>query len=38
MHYLYGSKQNAPWRLVATFDSQQQLFRLFYIRRLFTAL
>jgi hypothetical protein len=25
MHYLYGSKQRVPRRLVATFDSEQQL-------------
>jgi redox-regulated HSP33 family molecular chaperone len=25
MRYLYASKQNVPRRLVATFDSQQQL-------------
>jgi hypothetical protein len=25
MRYLYGSKKNLPRRLVATFDSQQQL-------------
>ena len=25
MHYLYASKKNVPRRLVATFDSQQQL-------------
>ena len=25
MHYLYGSKKNVPRRLVATFDSEQQL-------------
>ena len=25
MRYLYGSKQNIPRKLVATFDSQQQL-------------
>jgi hypothetical protein len=30
MHYLYGSKKNASRRLVATFDSEQQL--LAYVR------
>ncbi len=25
MHYLYGQKKDLPRRLVATFDSQQQL-------------
>jgi hypothetical protein len=25
MHYLYGSKRSGPSRLVATFDSEQQL-------------
>ncbi len=25
MHYLYGQKKDGPRRLVATFDSQQQL-------------
>ena len=25
MHYLYGSKKGIPRRLVATFDSEQQL-------------
>lgn len=30
MHYLYGSKQKVPRRLVATFDSEQQL--LAYVR------
>ena len=25
MHYLYGSKRSGPLRLVATFDSEQQL-------------
>ena len=30
MHYLYGSKKTAERRLVATFDSQQQL--LAYVR------
>jgi hypothetical protein len=30
MHYLYGSKRNAPRRLVATFSSDQQL--LAYVR------
>jgi hypothetical protein len=30
MYYLYGSKPSAPRRLVATFDSQQQL--LAYVR------
>ena len=30
MHYLYGSKQDGPERLVATFDSEQQL--LAYVR------
>jgi hypothetical protein len=30
MHYLYGSKRNAPRRLVATFDSEPQL--LAYVR------
>ncbi len=25
MHYLYASKRNVPRRLVATFDSEQQL-------------
>ena len=30
MHYLYGSKRNGPQRLVATFDSEQQL--LAYVR------
>ena len=25
MHYLYGSKRGMPRKLVATFDSQQQL-------------
>jgi hypothetical protein len=30
MHYLYGSKKNVPRRLVATFDSEQQL--LAYVR------
>jgi hypothetical protein len=30
MHYLYGSKKNVSSRLVATFDSQQQL--LSYVR------
>lgn len=30
MHYLYGSKASAPRRLVATFDSEQQL--LAYVR------
>jgi hypothetical protein len=30
MHYLYGSKPGVPRKLVATFDSQQQL--LAYVR------
>lgn len=30
MRYLYGSKRNQPWRLVATFDSEAQL--LAYVR------
>jgi hypothetical protein len=30
MHFLYGSKRNVPRRLVATFDSEQQL--LSYVR------
>ncbi len=30
MHYLYGIKTNGPRRLVATFDSEQQL--LAYVR------
>ena len=30
MHYLYGSKRSGPLRLVATFDSEQQL--LAYVR------
>jgi hypothetical protein len=30
MHYLYGSKRGVPRRLVATFDSEQQL--LAYVR------
>ena len=30
MHYLYGSKRNAQPKLVATFDSEQQL--LAYVR------
>lgn len=30
MRYLYGSKKNVPRRLVATFDSEQQL--LSYVR------
>jgi hypothetical protein len=30
MHYLYGSKPNVPRKLVATFDSEQQL--LAYVR------
>jgi hypothetical protein len=30
MHYLYGQKPGAPERLVATFDSEQQL--LAYVR------
>ena len=30
MHYLYGSKKAGPLRLVATFDSEQQL--LAYVR------
>ena len=30
MHYLYGSKKSSPPRLVATFDSEQQL--LAYVR------
>lgn len=30
MHFLYGSKRNGPLRLVATFDSEQQL--LSYVR------
>lgn len=30
MHYLYASKRNVPRRLVATFDSEQQL--LSYVR------
>jgi hypothetical protein len=30
MHYLYASKKDGPRRLVATFDSQQQL--LAYVR------
>lgn len=30
MHYLYGSKKSGPQRLVATFDSEQQL--LAYVR------
>jgi hypothetical protein len=30
MHYLYGLKQGRPQRLVATFDSEQQL--LAYVR------
>jgi hypothetical protein len=30
MHYLYGSKKSGPLRLVATFDSEQQL--LAYVR------
>ena len=30
MHYLYGSKRGGPPRLVATFDSEQQL--LSYVR------
>ncbi len=30
MHYLYGSKRDNPPKLVATFDSQQQL--LAYVR------
>ena len=30
MHYLYGSKNSAPRRLVATFSSEQQL--LAYVR------
>lgn len=30
MHYLYGSKRGGPWRLVATFSSEQQM--LAYIR------
>lgn len=30
MHYLYGSKRGGPFRLVATFDSEQQL--LAYVR------
>jgi hypothetical protein len=30
VHYLYGSKQDRPIRLVATFDSEQQL--LAYVR------
>jgi hypothetical protein len=30
MHFLYGSKSNAPRRLVATFSSEQQL--LAYVR------
>jgi hypothetical protein len=30
MYYLYGSKPNAPQKLVATFDSEQQL--LAYVR------
>jgi hypothetical protein len=30
MHFLYGSKKNVPRRLVATFDSEQQL--LAYVR------
>ena len=30
MHYLYGSKRGGPHRLVATFDSEQQL--LAYVR------
>ena len=25
MHFLYGSKRDAPQKLVATFDSEQQL-------------
>ena len=25
MHHLYGSKRGGPYRLVATFDSEQQL-------------
>lgn len=25
MHYLYARKRDAPYRLVATFDSEQQL-------------
>ena len=25
MCYLYGSKRNQPWRLVATFDFEEQL-------------
>jgi hypothetical protein len=25
MHYLYGSKPATAWRLVATFDSEEQL-------------
>lgn len=30
MHFLYGSKRDGPYRLVATFDSEQQL--LAYVR------
>jgi hypothetical protein len=30
MHYLYASKRKGPWRLVATFGSEQQL--LAYVR------
>lgn len=30
MHYLYGSKRDVPRKLVATFDSEQQL--LAYVR------
>ena len=30
MHYLYGSKRDAPRKLVATFDGEQQL--LAYVR------
>lgn len=25
MYYLYGAKRDRPWRLVASFDSEQQL-------------